>query len=142
MILQTATTTAPASPLWTVTNRAVLLLALGMAAAPACVITADDDGLLTVVNDSSYVIEELRVADIGSSFFGRDLTGGIDLFPGESISVALDCDYYDILFVDETALECVVLNVDVCFDRTFFYIDDDLLDECAFSAQAPQAGSR
>lgn len=142
MTIRTATTTTPTSTSSSVTNKALLLLALGMVAAPACLVSDDSDGLLTVVNDSSFVIEELRVADIGSRFFGRDLTGGIDLFPGESITVELNCDFYDILFVDELALECIVTDVDVCFDRTFFFIDDVLLDECAFSVQAPKSGTK
>lgn len=108
-----------------------------LCALPACIISTDDDALLTVRNDSSFVIEELRVAEVGSRFFGPDLFPGADgLFPGETISLRLDCDFYDILFVDEFDLECVVLDIDVCVVRTVFVIDDDLLDSCAFSLDA------
>jgi hypothetical protein len=48
----------------------------------------------------------------------------------------LDCGYYDVLFVDEFDLECVVLDIDVCFVRTVFIIDDFLLDSCAFASSA------
>ena len=114
------------------------LIVLLLLTLPACIITTDDDdGLLSVRNDSSFVIEELRVAEVGSRFFGPDLVPGADaLFPGETISVRLDCDYYDVLFVDEFDLECVVLDIDVCVSRTIFIIDDFLLDSCAFSLNA------
>ena len=110
---------------------------------PACIITTeDDDGVLSVLNDSSFVIEELRVARVGSRFYGPDLLAGRALFPGESIAVRLDCDFYDILFVDALNLECVVLDIDVCFDRTVFVIDDILLNTCAFSSAAKLAPQR
>ncbi len=107
---------------------------------PACIITTDDDdGVLSVLNDSSFVIEELRVARVGSRFYGPDLLAGRALFPGESIAIRLDCDFYDVLFVDALNLECVVLDIDVCFDRTVFVIDDVLLNTCAFSSAAKLA---
>jgi hypothetical protein len=117
------------------TGRKALIIVL-LLAVPACIITTDDDdGQLTVRNDSSFVIEELRVAEVGSRFFGPDLIPGRDaLFPGEAISVRLDCDFYDLLFVDEFDLDCVVLDIDVCFFRTVFVIDDFLLDSCAFGS--------
>lgn len=117
--------------------RALAAFTLALAL-PACVFTTnDDDGLLSVVNDSSFVIEEVRVASIGSQFYGPDLLGVEDLYPGESVSVRLQCDFYDVLFVDEAGLECEVLDVDVCISRTIFVIDDILLDDCAFSAREP-----
>jgi len=104
--------------------------------APACVIADDDvfdddDGVLTVANQSSFVIEEIRVAQIDDPVFGRDLTGRDVLFPGESITVELDCDFYDILFVDEFDVECTVFDIDVCVSRTLFVVDDLLLDDCS-----------
>lgn len=116
----------------------VALILMMLIALPACIITTDDDdGLLTVRNESSFVIEELRVAELGSRFYGPNLFPGADaLFPGEAISLRPDCDYYDILFVDEFDLECVVFNIDVCAVRTVFVIDDFLLDSCAFDLGA------
>ena len=120
-----------------VTNRfCQALVVLLLLALPACTIitTDDDDGLLSVRNSSSFVIEEIRVAEVGSRFYGPDLVpGGDALFPGETISIRLDCDYYDLLFVDELGLECEVLDIDVCVSRTIFVIDDFLLNDCAFS---------
>lgn len=114
------------------TAKGIVVLMMG-ATLPACIVDDDDEGTLEVVNESAFVIEELRVADIDDPFFGRDLTGGDALFPDEALSVRLDCDIYDVFFVDEFGVECTVLGVDVCLGRTTFFIDDILLEDCAFA---------
>lgn len=136
-IYQAETIEGPLSRLKSGCSRVLLAFTLALAL-PACFFTVDDDdGLLSVVNDSSFVIEEVAVASIGSRFYGPNLLGGDVLFPGESVSVRLDCDFYDVLFVDEAGLECEVLDIDVCVSRTIFVIDDLLLDDCAFSVREP-----
>ena len=69
-----------------------ILATLGLT---SCVIAVDSEGDLTLINDSSFIIEEVRVAERGDAFFGADLTGRDALFPGEVLVVELDCDDAD-----------------------------------------------
>lgn len=98
----------------------------------------DDDSLLTIFNDSSFILEEVRVAGIGDPTFSGDLTGIDAVFPGESVTISLSCDDYDVLIVDEIGLECVILGIDVCDEARGFVVDDIMLDDCAFSASGSQ----
>ena len=99
----------------------------------ACIIA--EDSTLTFENDSSYVITEIRVAPVG---FDPTLSRNeipLDLLPGEEITIGLDCDTYDVFFADDgnPPAECIILDVDLCFDDKIFVFDDILLDDCAFA---------
>lgn len=107
---------------------------LPLALAPACIIETDDDpeASLTLVNESDFVIDEFRVTPTGDPDFGPNLVGPELLFPGEEITVFLDCDVYDVLVVDETGLGCELIGVDLCFRDEFFFIDNTALEDCDF----------
>jgi hypothetical protein len=100
------------------------LSSLGLAlclATSACVIT-DADSSLEVSNRSDFEIHELYVTPSASPSWGSDLLGRDVLFPGESMFVALDCDTYDALIVDETGAVCEVFELDLCFDDAAWII--------------------
>jgi hypothetical protein len=108
-----------------------LTLMLGtLSIASGCIIdTGGDDATLTVFNDSSFVIEELYLAPVGTRSYGpnelcfpEDVRGDIcpdpddALFPDESITLGVDCDFYDALVIDEDGVECEVFDLDLCLN--------------------------
>jgi hypothetical protein len=105
------------------------LIASLVAGAGACV-AEDGDSSLTVINESSFFIDELYIAEVSDPNWGPDLVG--DLAPGEEVTIILDCGTYDVLVVDETGVECELANVDLCFDDDAWVITDVTLDVCAF----------
>jgi hypothetical protein len=112
-----------------------LLLAIPLALlttlGSGCVISSsDDDSTLTVENQSSFVVEDLFVVESFSTTWGPDLLGADALFPGESITILLECGIYDALVVDEDGFECQLLDLDLCFDDAVWVIDDLTLNQC------------
>ena len=109
-----------------------LLLALAIAGS-AC---GDDDTLgdstLTIENSSSFAIIEINVSSVDETTFGPDLLGNDILFPGESAVITVECDDYDIRIVDEDDVECILADVDLCFEDAVWEITDIQLAICAF----------
>jgi hypothetical protein len=113
---------------WLLTPLIALVLSLS-----ACVVTTDGDSTLTVINDSSYVIEEIYVAPVGTTTWGPDLLGNDVLYPDESLTIYLSyCDYYDVLIVDEYGLECVLDKLYLCYDDAAWVIDNFELATCGW----------
>jgi hypothetical protein len=95
-----------------------------------CIVT--DDSSLTIVNESSYAIVEINLTPTDSSTWGPNLLRS-DLYPGEEITIDfIDCDYYDVRLVDDTYAECIIGDVDFCFDDDVWVITDYFLDSCIF----------
>jgi len=90
------------------------------------------DASLTIVNDSDYILEEVRIAPVDSRSWGPNMTPDA-LFPGENLTVTVDCDYYDVLVVDETGVDCVLADIDLCFSDDTWVITNATLDACAFA---------
>jgi hypothetical protein len=108
--------------------------------AQGCIIVDDDDNTLTVYNESSYVIDFLYITEVDTFDWGPNVLGGSALFPGDSITVDVGCDTYDIKVVDETGVECELYNVDVCFgEDDGWVVDDFTLDTCAFGVNATES---
>jgi hypothetical protein len=102
------------SAIWDITN-AVL---------SAC---GGDVSTLTVQNESSFVLEELYVTPVDAFDWGPDLLANDVLFPEESFTVSLGCDVYDVMVVDELGTECVLFDLDLCFeDATWVVTNIDL----------------
>jgi hypothetical protein len=110
------------------TTLALITLAIATTAA-GC----GGDSSLTVANESSYVLTEIRIAPIDDPNWGPDLLGGDVLLPGEDLVITnIDCDTYDVLVVDDTDLDCVITDLDLCFDDALWVVDDVDLAICAF----------
>lgn len=71
---------------------------------------------MAVRNQSDFQVHELYVTDVGSATWGENLLRGDVLFPGESMTLGIECGTYDALIVDETNAECEVHDLDLCFD--------------------------
>jgi len=111
-------------------------IALLVAGASGCATEETDppDGAsLTIDNDSSFTIIELNISPVGEASFGADLLGADVLEPGDSFVISqLDCDVYDIRLLDEDNDECILADVDLCFDNAVWTLDDAELAACQF----------
>jgi hypothetical protein len=110
------------------------LFTAALVALSACVITDDsgNDSTITVDNESSFVLDEVHVAPVDSQSWGPNLVPEA-LFPGESVDISVSCDFYDVLVVDETGVDCVLSDLDLCFSSGVWVVTDGTLDNCAFN---------
>jgi len=105
---------------------------LGAVAALATILSAcGGDSTLTIHNDSSYALYEINLSPVHAQTWGPDLLAGDVLLPGESIEIFdIDCNDYDVRLVDEDDDECVIEDVELCFDDERWSIDDLQLAVC------------
>ena len=115
---------------WTRTLRS---LALSTTALLGCGVTVGDslDSTITVVNDSDVVIDAILVAELSDPEWGPNLVPEA-LFPDEAVTVLVDCGVYDVLVVDEFGVECELLELDLCFDDSEWWISNADLNLCSF----------
>ena len=103
----------------TLRSLACALAAVGSTSlSTGCIISddSDPDATITVHNESDFVIEELFLTRSVSSGWGPNLLGSDALFPDESITLAVDCDFYDARLIDEDGVDCEVLDLDLCLN--------------------------
>ncbi len=118
------------------------LACLAVVALGGCVVTTDDlDSSLLVSNDSSFEIHEMYVTEIDSPTWGANLLGRQVLFPGEQLELALDCNTYDAMLIDETGASCEIQNVDLCFDDADWIITNRSCQVFEARAAAMAAGA-
>ena len=79
-------------------------------------------GSLTIRNGSNYGIYSLQLSAADDNDQGRDLLAGDPLLPGEGGAVPV--------FDDENQ-ECVIQDIDLCFNHEDWTIDDSTLAYCA-----------
>jgi hypothetical protein len=102
--------------------------------------TVEEDAILILSNESSFDIIEVRMAGSLDPTFGPDLLGPVPLLPGEELEVVdIPCDFYDVLIVDELGAECLVGDVNLCFNVVSLVIDDFFLSECLLPANDEDA---
>jgi hypothetical protein len=107
------------------------LVAFIVSSSAGCFIVTDDATLI-VHNHSSYVLTEVRIAEVDDRHWGPNLLPDV-LYPGEDLVIDdIDCGHYDVLVVDETGVDCVLADLDLCFGDESWVIDDLTLDFCAF----------
>ena len=114
-----------------------LAFSLGLA---GCIVVEDtgpvddttNDSTLTIENDSNYALKEIRVTEVDNPSWGPNLMGGDVLLPGESITVELVCNTYDVLVVDQDDFSCELNNLDLCFDDAVWPITNSTLNNCGF----------
>lgn len=92
----------------------------------------NSSGTVTIDNASSYVLEEIRVTAVNSTTWGPNLLRGDVLFPDEQFTIAVACNTYDVLIVDEFNRDCVLTDLDLCFSDQLWVIDNTTLRYCAF----------
>jgi hypothetical protein len=118
----------------TLLSSAILALAAtATAAGCAAEVSTGGDSSFEIINDSSYVLTEVHISEVGDRSWGPNLLPDV-LFPGESLLVTnIDCGTYDVMVTDETGVDCVLGNVDLCFDDDAWVVTDTMLDVCAFA---------
>jgi len=114
-------------------------MAMALLAVSGCIIIDDDpvvidngsDSSLTIENASDFALAEIRVTEVDNPSWGPNLTDDL-LFPGQSITVLLDCNVFDVLVVDEDGFGCELNGLDLCFDDAIWTITNRTLDSCGF----------
>jgi hypothetical protein len=107
----------------------IIALLFSLTLTTGCVVTTDDS-TLTIVNESSYVLVDIRVTERNAFNWGRNLVGGSGLYPGESLTVSLYCDVYDARVVDQDGFTCELYGLDLCFNDAVWVIDNFELNTC------------
>lgn len=92
-------------------------------------------GALRVQNQSTFAITEIHVTSVGSTTWGPNLISGTVLAPGESLTVAVSCDQYDALLIDQAGAQCTLHNVDLCGNKADWIIRTDTC--AAFTTPTP-----
>jgi hypothetical protein len=94
------------------------------------------DSEITVQNESSFVLEEIYITPVDMFDWGPDRLGSDVLFPGESLTIDVGCDVYDVMVVDELGTECVLFDLDVCFENKTWVVTNADLSFCDFGVAA------
>ena len=84
-----------------------------------------------VINQSKWEIHHLFLSSSTDDEWGEDQLGEEVLAKGDSITLTdIDCDTYDIKVVDEDGDECIIEEVDLCRDNSYWKITDKDLLAC------------
>ena len=104
-----------------------ILIVVSAALFAGCVIETNtpSDSTLEVRNNSDFEIHEMYVTGVGSPTWNRNLLGNDVLFPGERLSVGINCGTYDALLIDETNAQCELHAIDLCFANAAWEIRND-----------------
>jgi hypothetical protein len=89
------------------------------------------DATITVRNDSTHTLTEVRVAPVDQVDWGPNLLPDV-LFPGENLTISVACDTYDVLVTDDQDRMCVLGNLDLCFSDNVWDIDNQTLRNCGY----------
>jgi hypothetical protein len=84
-----------------------------------------------VINQSKWEIHHLFLSSSDEREWGPDQLGEHVLAKGDEFTITdIPCDLYDIQVVDEDGDECVIEEVDLCGDDSYWKITDKALLEC------------
>ena len=84
-----------------------------------------------IINQSKWEIHHIFLSSSDDQEWGPDQLEDDILTKGQSLTLTgIDCDLYDIKVVDEDGDECVIEQVDLCNDNSFWKITDKMLLEC------------
>jgi hypothetical protein len=98
--------------------------------------TSDDDdtATLTVVNDETFAITDLYIGpDDGTYVTTDNLLGDVPLENGDTITISVTCDTYDVEIIDETGTDCYVAGYNLCGTDDEWDLDDAFFATCADS---------
>ena len=111
----------------TMLTRLPILISLGLSLGLIGACTTDDgpdviDATLSVDNQSDFAIAELYLTETGNPSWGDNLLRGDVLLPDEQLTLGVDCDFYDVLLVDEDGVDCELHDLDLCLNDADFVI--------------------
>lgn len=89
-------------------------------------------GTIALHNTSKFDIYSIQLSPADHAEWGNNLIAGDVLMHGENASLAVfDCKKYDLRMVDDENVECVIDDIDLCFEDKQWTIDDTVLAICA-----------
>ena len=100
------------------------------------IIEDSPDAALVVDNQSDFLIEELYLTDVNSSSWGPNLLFGDVLLPDETITLSVDCGFYDALLVDEDGVDCEIDDLDLCLNDAVWVIRNNTCSVFGAAAKA------
>jgi len=110
------------------------LTQLSLAALILCAFTAPAfarKATVKIINQSKWEIHHIYLSSSDDQEWGPDQLEDETLAKGESLTLTgIECDLYDIQVVDEDGDECVIEEVDLCNDNSYWKITDKALLEC------------
>ena len=84
-----------------------------------------------IINQSKWEIHHIFLSATADDEWGPDQLEDDVLAKGDSLTLTnISCDLYDIKVVDEDGDECVIEEVDLCGDDSYWKITDKDLLEC------------
>ena len=84
-----------------------------------------------IINQSKWEIHHIFLSGSEEDEWGPDQLEEDILAKGESLTItAIPCDLYDVKVVDEDGDECIIEEVDLCGDHSYWKITDKDLLEC------------
>ncbi len=84
-----------------------------------------------IINQSKWEIHHIFLSSTEDEEWGSDQLEDQILAKGDSLTLTdIPCDLYDIKVVDEDGDECVIEEVDLCGDHSYWKITDKDLLEC------------
>lgn len=84
-----------------------------------------------IINQSQWEIHHVFLSSSDDDTWGPDQLEDEILAKGESLTLTgISCDLYDIKVVDEDGDECIIEEVDLCGDESYWKITDKALLEC------------
>jgi hypothetical protein len=106
------------------------LLLVSLVAAPV-IAAGKKKASVKVINDSKWEIHHIYLSSSDDDDWGPDQLGDDVLEHGQSITLTnISCDTYDVKVVDEDGDECVIEEVDLCNDHSYWKITDKELLAC------------
>ena len=111
------------------------LTKLSLALALVCALTspafAGRKASVKIINQSSWEIHHIFLSSSEDGEWGEDQLEDDILGKGDSLTLTnISCDLYDIQVVDEDGDECVIEEVDLCGDASYWKITDKDLLAC------------
>jgi len=84
-----------------------------------------------IINQSKWEIHHVYLSSSGDDEWGPDQLEDEILAKGDSLTLTdIACDLYDVKVVDEDGDECVIEEVDLCNDHSYWKITDKQLLAC------------
>src|SRR5215210_1408495 len=89
-------------------------------------------GTVALHNSSRYDIHSIQLSPSDHRDWGSNLIAGDVLMHGEDAQLAVfDCKKYDLRMLDDENVECVIDDIDLCFEDKQWNINDTVLAVCA-----------
>jgi hypothetical protein len=126
----------------TLRSFACVAVALGSLALVGCTTDNGPDATLRVQNSSDFSIVDLRLTSVGSSTWGPNLLGNNPLDPGESLTLGVDCDFYDAMLVDEDDVTCELNDLDLCLNDADWIIRNNTCTVFGAARAAREAAAK